>query len=73
MIWVDVPPPEFLHRALQIRPDIIGLSGLLTSSYDSMRETIACRISAILRSADPDRHCQQLNEQVCQYVSADAW
>jgi methanogenic corrinoid protein MtbC1 len=75
-LGVDVPPSEFLHRAVQVRPDIVGLSGLLTSSYDSMRETV----HLLRNSADPRVASipiviggNQLNEQVCQYVGADAW
>lgn len=75
-LGVDVPPVEFLNNALVLHPDIIGLSGLLTSSYDSMRETVQ-----VLRST-PDLKVaatpivlggNQLNEQVCRYVGADAW
>jgi methanogenic corrinoid protein MtbC1 len=75
-LGVDVPPDEFVRMAAQTRPDVIGLSGLLTSSYDSMRETIR------LLRADPDAQVaavpiviggNQLNEQVCQYVDADGW
>ena len=40
-IGVDVLPEEFLRKANEIQPDIIGLSGLITSAYDSMRETIS--------------------------------
>ena len=75
-LGVDVPPGEFLTRALQVRPDIIGLSGLLTSSYDSMRETV----SLLRTSTDPKIGSvpiviggNQLNEEVRQYVGADAW
>lgn len=75
-LGVDVPPSEFLRQALARRPDIIGLSGLLTSSYDSMRRTVQ-----LLRSAEDSKVVKtpiiiggnQLNEQVCQYVGADAW
>ncbi len=75
-LGVDVPPVEFLNNALILHPDIIGLSGLLTSSYDSMRETVQ-----VLHST-PDLKVastpivlggNQLNEQVCRYVGADAW
>lgn len=75
-LGVDVSPAEFLLQAVQLKPDIIGLSGLLTSSYDAMRETIY-----LLRSAG-DNHLSsipiiiggnQLNEQVCQYVRANHW
>lgn len=75
-LGVDVPPEEFLNQAMRKHPHIIGLSGLLTSSYDSMRNTVQ-----VLRSTS-DREIasipiviggNQLNEQVCQYVGADAW
>ncbi len=75
-LGVDVSPVEFLNQALMLHPDIIGLSGLLTSSYDSMRETVQ------LLHASPDRIVastpivlggNQLNQQVCNYVGADAW
>jgi methanogenic corrinoid protein MtbC1 len=75
-LGVDVPPEEFLQKAKKIKPDIIGLSGLLTSSYDSMRTTIR------LIKSNQDRELaaipivvggNQLNEQVCQYVGADGW
>jgi 5-methyltetrahydrofolate--homocysteine methyltransferase len=75
-LGVDIPPAEFVRQAELVHPDIIGLSGLLTSSYDSMRATVAQ-----LR-ASSDRYVvtqpvviggNQLNEQVCRYVGADAW
>ncbi|MCA9969566.1 MAG: cobalamin-dependent protein [Anaerolineales bacterium] len=75
-LGVDVPPAEFLAQARQIRPDLIGLSGLLTSSYDAMRDTVR-----LLRASGDAGVAatpiviggNQLNEQVCQYVGADFW
>jgi methanogenic corrinoid protein MtbC1 len=75
-LGVDVPPEEFLAQAAQTRPDIIGLSGLLTSSYDSMRATtqlIHSSADSRLASIPIVIGGNQLNEQVCQYVGADAW
>jgi methanogenic corrinoid protein MtbC1 len=50
----------------------VGLSGLLTSSYDAMRDTIA-----LLRAQEYRGPIiiggGQLSEEVCQYVSADHW
>jgi methanogenic corrinoid protein MtbC1 len=73
---VDVSPAEFLDNAAKTRPDIIGLSGLLTSSYDAMKETID-----LLKNTDDTALAaipiviggNQLNEQVCHYVGADHW
>lgn len=75
-LGVDVPPSEFLKMALQTRPDIIGLSGLLTSSFDSMKETVRLiRTSAERKIAGISIVIggNQLNEQVCEYVGADGW
>jgi methanogenic corrinoid protein MtbC1 len=75
-LGVDVPPTEFKTQALALRPEIIGLSGLLTLSYDSMRETV----DLLRRSTDNYLLSipiiiggNQLSEQVCQYVGADYW
>lgn len=75
-LGVDVAPVEFLVEAIQVKPDIIGLSGLLTSSFDAMRETIqiirlsgengVARLPIIIGG-------NQLTQQVCQYVGADYW
>ncbi len=75
-LGVDVAPSEFLLQAVQVKPDIIGLSGLLTSSYEAMGETIK------LFRRSGERELLQvpiviggnlLNEQVCQFVGADYW
>ena len=75
-LGVDVPPSEFLLQAIQVRPNIIGLSGLLTSSYDAMKETI----DLIRMTGDPEINSipiviggNQLNDQVSKYVGADYW
>jgi methanogenic corrinoid protein MtbC1 len=71
-LGVDVSPKEFLQRATEFSPGVIGLSGLITSSYDSMRETISqlrevrCQTPIIIGGG-------QLNEEVCKYVGADYW
>jgi cobalamin-dependent methionine synthase I len=50
----------------------VGLSGLLTGSYDAMRET-----TALLRSHGYQNPIiiggGQLSDEVCQYVCADYW
>lgn len=71
-LGVDVPPAEFAKRAREIQSDIVGLSGLLTSAYDSMRETVA-----LLRAEGTQAPIiiggGQINEEVCLYVGADYW
>ncbi len=72
----DVPPQAFVDKALAWRPDIIGLSGLLTTAYEPMRETVrllrmqpefaASPIPVIIGGGT-------LNEQVRAFVGADYW
>ena len=50
---------------------LVGLSGLLTSSYDAMRDTVA-----LLREQGyqgPIIAGGRLTEKVCEYVGADYW
>ncbi|OFW58627.1 MAG: hypothetical protein A2133_07820 [Actinobacteria bacterium RBG_16_64_13] len=75
-LGVDVPPERFLETARQIKPDIMGLSGLVTTAFNSMRETVA-----LIRA-----HEEELEEMpiiviggatidghVARYVGADHW
>ncbi len=71
-LGVDVSPATFAEQAAQVQPHIVGLSGLLTSSFDAMRATIT-----LLRARGYEGPIiiggGQLNETVCQYVGADHW
>jgi methylmalonyl-CoA mutase cobalamin-binding domain/chain len=40
-LGVDVAPTEFVTRAVELKPDIVGLSALLTTAHEKMRETVA--------------------------------
>ncbi len=39
-LGVDVPPEVFVEKIKEYKPQIVGMSGLLTASIDSMREAI---------------------------------
>lgn len=39
-LGVDVSPETFVEKVKEIKPDIIGLSGVLTMSLDSMKEVV---------------------------------
>jgi len=71
-LGVDVPPATFAQHAAQEQPHIVGLSGLLTSAYDAMRETVT-----LLRAHDYEGPIiiggGQLSAEVCRYVGADYW
>jgi methanogenic corrinoid protein MtbC1 len=63
---------HFAQQAAQVQPHIVGLSGLLTSAYDAMQETVA-----LLRTQGYEGPIiiggGQISEEVCQYVGADYW
>jgi methanogenic corrinoid protein MtbC1 len=75
-LGVDVPPARFVSETVRLKPDIVGLSGLLTASYDSMRETMV-----LLREATRDWPKPpyvvigggQIDQQVSQLVGTDYW
>lgn len=75
-LGVDVEPREFYRQAVEIQPDIVGLSGLLTSSYDAMAETIRLLREAgdgVLRGVPIVIGGSQITQDVCDYVGADYW
>ncbi|MBI5031674.1 MAG: cobalamin B12-binding domain-containing protein [Chloroflexi bacterium] len=39
-LGVDVAPSEFAKRAIEDKPDIVGLSALLISAHETIRETV---------------------------------
>jgi len=61
---------------VESKPDIVGLSGLITASFEMMKETVS-----ILREESARNKLSfpivigggMMDEQVCQYVGADYW
>jgi methanogenic corrinoid protein MtbC1 len=75
-LGVDVPAADFVSRAIDLKPDIIGISALLTGVFDNLKSTVAAlraetklktaRIPIIIGGA-------QINRQVSEAVQADYW
>lgn len=75
-LGVDVPPDVFARKAVEIKPDFVGLSGLITASFEMMKETVA----ALQREANKHNLSfpiiiggGMIDDQICQYVGADYW
>jgi methanogenic corrinoid protein MtbC1 len=73
-LGVDVPKERFIEAIKQTGATILGLSGLLTVAFDSMKETIKALEAAGLRSkvkvmvgGGP------VNDEVRKYTGADGW
>lgn len=72
-LGVDVPVEEFVDTVKSSGAKILGLSGLLTVAFDSMKETVAALEIAGMRSQVKVMvGGGSLNEQVREYVGADA-
>lgn len=72
-LGVDVPAEEFVAKAKELKPDVIGLSCLINGAYKAMKRTIA-RLRADPETASiPIIIGGQVNGDVCNYVSADHW
>jgi methanogenic corrinoid protein MtbC1 len=69
-LGIDVASDVFVDKALEIKPDIIGMSGVLTLAIDSMKETAdalkAAGVTAkIIIGGNP------VTKEACALISAD--
>ncbi|MCZ7568656.1 MAG: corrinoid protein [Ardenticatenaceae bacterium] len=73
-LGVDVPPERFIETLRETGARVLGLSGLLTTSFDPMKETVTALEAAGLR---PDVKViiggGPVTEKVREYTGADAW
>ena len=73
-LGVDVPEEKFVQAIKEVRPQVVALSGLLTSVYDSMKSTVEAIKKAGLR--DKVKIMMgggQIDEKVKDYCGADAY
>lgn len=73
-LGVDVPGATIVEKAKQFKPDIIGISGLLTLAFDPMKRCVDMLKEAGMRE---DHKViiggAQLDQQVCDFIGADAF
>jgi 5-methyltetrahydrofolate--homocysteine methyltransferase len=73
-LGIDVPVETFVAQITEFKPAIVALSGFLTLSYDSMKETVAAIEAAGLRdSVKIMVGGGTVDEQVREYANADAF
>jgi methanogenic corrinoid protein MtbC1 len=73
-LGVDVPPQKFVEAVKESGATVVGLSGLLTISFESMKETVAALDAAGLRSGVKVMiGGGPVTEMVRTYVGADAF
>jgi methanogenic corrinoid protein MtbC1 len=75
-LGTNVPETEFAKKVVEVGPDIVGLSGLLTVSIERMKTTVS-----VLRTISVVHDLKFpiviggaiMNESACRYVGADYW
>ena len=73
-LGVDVPPQKFVEAIQEFQPQVVALSGFLTLSFDSMKNTVAAIKSAGLRDKVKIMiGGGQINEEVNEYAGADGY
>ncbi|MBN1535684.1 MAG: cobalamin-dependent protein [Anaerolineales bacterium] len=73
-LGIDVPPQTFVDKIKEVKPVVVGLSGFLTLSFESMKETVAAIKAAGQRdSVKIMVGGGTVDERVCEYAEADAF
>jgi len=73
-IGIDQSPESFIEKIKEIKPNIVGMSGMLTLALESMKETILQLEEAGLRdSVKVIIGGNPVTKDVCEYVGADAF
>ena len=73
-LGIDVPIEKFVAAIDELKPQVVGLSGLLTLAFDSMKATIDGIAAAGMRDQVKIMiGGSPVDEQVCTYTGADGW
>jgi 5-methyltetrahydrofolate--homocysteine methyltransferase len=73
-LGIDVPPADFVEAIREFKPQVVGMSGLLTVAYDAMKDTVRAIEDAGLRDEVKIMIGGGLmNDEVCVYAGADAF
>lgn len=74
-LGVDVPPSQFLAAIHEFKPNIVGLSCLISTVFTSLRDTIAFLKKNIPQYMAPHAYVigGRVDEIVCKDVEADYW
>jgi 5-methyltetrahydrofolate--homocysteine methyltransferase len=73
-LGVDVAPEKFVDAIQEFGPQVVGLSGFLTLSFDSMKETVEAIASAGLRDKVKIMiGGGQINDEVNEYAGSDGY
>ena len=70
----DIAPERFVAAIVELKPKVVGLSGLLTLAFDSMSATVDAVVAAGLRDQVKIMvGGAPVDQQVQDYTGADGW
>ena len=73
-LGVDVPPQKVVEAVKETGATVVGLSGLLTVAFDSMKETVAeLAVAGLRQKVRVMIGGGSISENVQHYTGADAW
>jgi len=73
-LGIDVPVEKFVKEISEFKPQVVGMSGLLTLAYDNMKETVEAISDAGLRDSIKIMiGGGQMSDKICEYAGADAY
>ncbi len=73
-LGVDVPASKFVEAIKEYKPQIVGMSALLTLAFDKMKETVKAIEDAGLREQVKIMiGGAPINDQIKEYAGADGW
>jgi 5-methyltetrahydrofolate--homocysteine methyltransferase len=73
-LGVDVPAVTFVDKIQELKPDIVGLSGLLTLAFDEMKRTVeAVKQAGLRENVKIMVGGAIMDESAAQYIGADAY
>jgi len=73
-LGADVPPEEFVEKIKEVEPEVVGLSALMTSSWESMKKTVkAIKDAGLRKKVKIIVGGGICSKEVADYVGADAY
>jgi methanogenic corrinoid protein MtbC1 len=73
-LGIDCPAQRFWDEYRTFQPDIIGMSGLLTLAYDSMKQVVdGLKEMGVRDTVKIIIGGGQVDQYACRHVGADAW
>lgn len=73
-LGIDVPPSAFVEKVKEVKPQIVGMSGVLTLAIDSMKATVdALKEAGVRDNIKIIIGGNPVTEDACKQIGADAF